>query len=504
MQHFAKTLRSFVAANRAKLVLAILDDFLPGQLPHLHNEALLLQASLSQAERDFATGVATRSEVQQNIARVNAGLLNIIGEIARHAGDEKQAIARAKQIESDFQHEEAVIKPSRKPAFVLWAIGLPLGVIVSLLGWYVLKAQEKPEMPSKQVTEQPTVAKLDSNVIAKDQQKSETKTTSAQQVTSPKTTKPANTPEKTIAKPSRSSNQMAFRHFTTTTNTSGQTTTLDHPKLNGNPKAIIFILPNANANGADAEAKAYTQNAGVRYNGSRWTIVNQNSSESIPKGMTFNVLIAPPSSRNCFTVIATKANTSGFPHGMVIDNPASNGKTDAMLLVTQNVGTVTNDVSQIISYTNGKWHIFNNGYMDYHNGKTTDTRSFMPSGARFNVMVIENNIVPGFSNASAFMHTVKASNTVSAEPWRTVLKRADLTGNRNVMLFATAYWGHSDGDRTGSHQWGGPENEGPLVAWYDHPNDKQHFKDNAWLLYNGNKMPIPDGAKINVVVIPVK
>jgi len=504
MQHFAKTLRSFVAANRAKLVLAILDDFLPGQMPHLHNEALLLQASLSQAERDLATGVATRNEVQQNIARVNAGLLNIIGEIAGHTGDEKQAIARAKQIESEFQHDESVMKPTRKPAFVVWAIGLPMAVLVSLLGWYALKAQEKPEMPSKQVTEQQPPAKQDSNVIVKDQDKLDTKTTAVQQAEVEKTTKPGNISQTTSAKPSRSSDQMAFRHFTTTSNTSGQTTTLDHPKLNGNPKAIIFIMPNSNANGADAEAKTYTQNAGVRYNGSRWTIVNQNSSESIPKGMTFNVLIAPPNSRNCFTITAATTNLTSFPNGMDIDHPATNGKVNAMLLVTQNVGTVYQDASQMTSYSGGKWRISNNGYMDYYNRKTTDTGSFMQAGARFNVMVIENNIVPGFSNASAFMHTVKASNTVSAEPWRTVLKRADLTGNRNVMLFATAYWGHGDLDRTGSHQWGGPDSEGPLVAWYDHPNDKQHFKDNAWLLYNGNKMPIPDGAKINVVVIPVK
>jgi Effector-associated domain 11 len=82
MQHFARSLRTLVANNQAKLALAVLNDFLPAQMPHLHDAVLLLQANLTQAERDFTTGVATRSEVQQHLAKVNAGLLNIIGEIA--------------------------------------------------------------------------------------------------------------------------------------------------------------------------------------------------------------------------------------------------------------------------------------------------------------------------------------------------------------------------------------------------------------------------------------
>lgn len=313
-----------------------------------------------------------------------------------------------------------------------------------------------------------------------------------------------NIPGSTGTSSVRSSEKMAFRHVATAANTSGQTTILDHPKLNGNPNAIIFIMPNYNVNGATAEERAYTQNAAVRYNGERWTIVNENSSVKIAPGTTFNVLIAPPNNPNCFTFTTTKASISSFPNGAAIDHPATNGASDAMLLITQNVGSVYNDVSQVTCYSNGEWWIFNNGYMDYYNGITKETKSFMPVGARFNIMVIENNIVPGFPSAAAFMHLVKTSNTIAAKPWHTFLERADLTGNRSVMLFATAYWGHSDADRTKDYlQRGGPFNEGPLVAWYDHPDDKWHLKDNAWFLYNGNSVPLEEGTKINVVALKI-
>ena len=191
--------------------------------------------------------------------------------------------------------------------------------------------------------------------------------------------------------------QAVFRHVTSAANTgvSGGTqahiTLLDHPRLNGNPNAIIFILPNYNLNGADAAGVDYLQNAGVWYNGSRWTIFNQNTKAAMPLSMTFNILVAPPGNPNCFTVTATKANITahGVPNGMQIDHPATNGKTDAMLLVTQNWSRVYNDASQLVTYANGKWSISNNGYMAYWRGETTDTRGLMPEGARFNVMVIK-------------------------------------------------------------------------------------------------------------------
>lgn len=297
------------------------------------------------------------------------------------------------------------------------------------------------------------------------------------------------------------SGQVAFRHVTTAANTSAHITTLDHPQLNGKPDALLFILPNYNQNGAEAGGQNYQQNAGVWYNGSHWTIFNQNTKEPMPLNMTFNVMIAPAGNPNCFTFTVTEASKTNFVNGALIDHPATNGKTDAMLLVTQNWAGVYLDASQVTEYWKGKWSIFNNGYDDYYNGKTKDMRWQMPVGARFNVMVIENKTVPGFPNAQVFQHTAKRENIYKEGPI-TYLEPANLAGNKEVMLFATAYWGHADADRKYASQGGGPYNDGPLVASYDHPDDQwKHGKDTYWSLYNSNGKPMPEGAKMHVVAV---
>lgn len=152
MQHFAKTLRSFVAANRAKLALAVLNDFLPNQMPQLHDEALLLQANLAQAESDFATGVADRREVQQSVARVNAGLLRLIGEVARHAGDEAAALARARQIEAGFDEQEFAPRRLRGFSPWIWVSGAAAAVLAGFLTW---KTVASPEEPPRAIKSQP-------------------------------------------------------------------------------------------------------------------------------------------------------------------------------------------------------------------------------------------------------------------------------------------------------------------------------------------------------------
>lgn len=158
--------------------------------------------------------------------------------------------------------------------------------------------------------------------------------------------------------------QIAFRHVTTAANTgatagtSAHITVLDHPQLNGNPKAIIFILPNFNLNGAEATGQDYKQNAGVWYDSgrSRWTIFNQNTKEPMPLNMTFNVMVAPPNSPNCFTFTVTEASKTGFGNSAFMDHPATNGKSNAMLLLTQNWAEARTPavLNAFLAYSQGK------------------------------------------------------------------------------------------------------------------------------------------------------
>ena len=295
--------------------------------------------------------------------------------------------------------------------------------------------------------------------------------------------------------------QTAFRHVTASTNTQGHVTTLDHPQLNGNPNAIIFIMPNWNTGGGTNTAGvAYNENAGVWYNGSRWTIFNQKITALMPIGVTFNVLIAPAGNPNYFTVANTAENSANFANGFRIDHPATNNKPNALLLVTQNWSGVYNDDAPVTSYANGKWNIGNVRYMDYwyDNSKT---QYLMKLGSRFNVMVIENGVVPGFSNASAFKHIAGPSNIIPSGNNITFLDQASVNGNPNAMIFATSYWGHGDADRRDASQAGGPYNGGPIVARYDHPNDAWNYRNGYWAIMNSNGAAMPDRAKINVVTV---
>lgn len=293
--------------------------------------------------------------------------------------------------------------------------------------------------------------------------------------------------------------QAAFRHVTTAVNTAGHITTLDHPQLNGNPNAIVFVMPNYNTNGAAPTGADYQQNAGVWYNGSHWTIFNQNTASLIPINLTFNVLIAPSGNANYFTISCTAASKAGLaPNGMVIDHPATNNKPDALLLVTQNYADTYNDNSPIVSYSNGKWYISNNKYLlaPEISAKTT-----LPVGARFNVMVVENNSVPGFPNARAFMHTTITENIIPSGSSITFFDQPFLNGNTNAMIWATPNWGWSSGRNAA--QTSGPYNDSPIKSWYDHPTDPWNYKNGYWSIYNSDGTILKPGTKFNILAMNV-
>ena len=82
------------------------------------------------------------------------------------------------------------------------------------------------------------------------------------------------------------SSMNAFIHTATATNIVGHITLIDNPALNGNPNAIILVTHNYESSGV------YNNHPiGVYYDGSKWTVYNQDMS-AMPDGIKFNVLIA--------------------------------------------------------------------------------------------------------------------------------------------------------------------------------------------------------------------
>ena len=99
-----------------------------------------------------------------------------------------------------------------------------------------------------------------------------------------------------------------FVHKATAANTSGHITTINNPYANNNPDAILIVTPNWNPSGIGG---TYNNHAiGVWYNGSRWTIYNEDGA-AMPANAAFNVEVSP---HGTFTHAATSTtgNASYF------------------------------------------------------------------------------------------------------------------------------------------------------------------------------------------------
>jgi hypothetical protein len=167
-----------------------------------------------------------------------------------------------------------------------------------------------------------------------------------------------------------------------------------------------------------------------------------------------------------FLHVATAANTNW--NWTYIDHPLTNGKPDAIILVTPNenpghVGGTADDHPISVGYNGGFWGIFN------------QDGAAMPVGAAFNV------IIP---TAGAFVHTV-TTTTVSGD--HTFINNALTNGHPNAIILVTP-----------NRDPGGicpcvPTNF-PIGVSYSGTAKK-------WAIFNQNHTEMPVGAAFNVFVL---
>jgi hypothetical protein len=84
----------------------------------------------------------------------------------------------------------------------------------------------------------------------------------------------------------------AFIHVATNSNIFISSTTIDNPMTNGNPNAILIVVPNWNPGGGSVGVND-NHPIGVWYDGTHWQIFNQDS-QAMPVGAAFNVLVITP------------------------------------------------------------------------------------------------------------------------------------------------------------------------------------------------------------------
>ena len=293
--------------------------------------------------------------------------------------------------------------------------------------------------------------------------------------------------------------QAVFSHVAATDNINGHITTLDHPQLNGNPDAMVFVTANWGTGGVGMD---YANNVGVWYNGSRWTIFNQNTKLPMPPGVTFNVMTVPVGTPGVFrhTVTAASKAANGFNNGSQISHPSIDGKDGVILMATQCWTGTYNDNPIQIANSGGcglggtvTWTIANGS----NKADGSDYDKFpMPVGASFNIMVIENGRVPGFSTASAYIHVAKPETIIPAGRHISFLDNPALNGKPDAMVFVTPFWGR------GTICTDGPYVLSPTSVRYDSPQDAWKHKEGYWSVYYGKGGIMPNGSKFNVVVVP--
>jgi hypothetical protein len=173
--------------------------------------------------------------------------------------------------------------------------------------------------------------------------------------------------------------ETAYVHTATGENSRGDYTYLSHPRIDGDPDAVVLAVPSP-GRGGQAGA-AYGHNIGVWYEPTkeRWAVFNQDLT-AVPAGSAFEVVV-PPADRG-FVHRAAPPNTVG--NATYLDDPLTNGEPGAEVSVTQNWnpgggGGVYNDHPVGVLYDEdvGRWLVYN------------EDASRMPEGAAFNVAVSE-------------------------------------------------------------------------------------------------------------------
>lgn len=263
----------------------------------------------------------------------------------------------------------------------------------------------------------------------------------------------------------------AFIHTATTSNSSGVTTAIDHPLLNGNPNAIVLVSQNFNPDGSPGIYNPHP--IGVYYASGRWRIFNQNII-TMPLGANFNILV--PDTR-ADVLVHTRAEVS-VGNDTLINHPLLNNNPNAIFLITQNwnpnnrVFGVNNDrsISAWYDSTTNRWGIFN-----YGGTMATDTS--------FNVLIPP----PG---ANLFVHraiTGTGGNIGCSSNHCTYIDHPLLNYRPHAIFLVTQNWnpGGGTGVNHGNHAIG---------VWYDTAQYK-------WVIFNQDFAVMENNASFNVMVL---
>lgn len=165
MNPFTGTLKSLIAQNKIKLVMAVLTDFWQDKDQDAYNKCLLLRSNWQQAEQDFTSGLTDRNEVTQVMNRVKMGLIQLTDEVTAQTFDLDAAMKRAASIQNQFAEQEVPVPGGKKIGAWVWlllvgGLGLCLWWGKDLFTTENQKTTAVPELPVAHLTLKDTLAEV--------------------------------------------------------------------------------------------------------------------------------------------------------------------------------------------------------------------------------------------------------------------------------------------------------------------------------------------------------
>jgi hypothetical protein len=265
-----------------------------------------------------------------------------------------------------------------------------------------------------------------------------------------------------VADPTQNNWRLAYgyTHVTTAANTSGSSTTIDYPLLNGHPNVVLqvthsFATPDRSTGAYNTAPIQAVYNATT----ARWTIQNTGGATMSP-GTAFFVRL------NRGTIHRT-TTSSILGHYSLIDHPLANGNPYALVTVSRmpfadgSTATDPHPIGVFYSGTYRKWAVFNQDY------------AAMPVDTAFSV-----DVETAQHHGLHFIHAVNDSNR---SDYLTRLSSPLLDNNPNARLLVTADW--SRGSVYDTH---------PFSVWYDGAR---------WWIYHDDFAPMTNGLAFHVEVL---
>lgn len=206
----------------------------------------------------------------------------------------------------------------------------------------------------------------------------------------------------------------AWPHTATAANSAANYTILDNSHTDNQPNAILMVSQFWNYPPGSAGV-FNNHNIGVRYNGNKWTIFNQDGS-AIPVGATFDFAVQPASS-SAFVATATAQTIQG--DYTLLSNPSLNNNPNAMILVTPVYGVTGMYQNHPIGvwYDGSQWTIYN------------EDATAMQPGEMFNVVLSVPLNGPCFQQHATLSNTAYNYTTLSDG------------FSSNGLIFETHNWG---------------------------------------------------------------